>query len=339
MTSQLYRKADGRLAPSILAERGSRACRVRLRSWILFTTQWGGLHNTNGTMGQAAPRTVPRKNDPRNFDWRLLSSCREPDRYAQVHARPPSTLQQSDWNIFRGPTLVKSRADRVPGHSHRELRHTSLRAGHVTLHAISEHSTLLRCLYVLFYLPCSTLALISMFQANITDPGAVPLGARPFVRVRRSGEVLPTERAIRRCHKCQNNYKPDRAHHDSMTGRCIVKFDHFCPWINNAVGALNHKHFCLFLLYTATSCLVSLLLIVGRWIQCGGRGGGGAREGALDTDSSSTSDGSAIDMHNDNPNGHNKVGGCCCRCYSRSISARYPAATLVPVCTLAKAGS
>jgi hypothetical protein len=122
--------------------------------------------------------------------------------------------------------------------------------------------------------------------------------------VRRSGEVLPTERAIRRCHKCQNNYKPDRAHHDSMTGRCIVKFDHFCPWIKLAVGALNHKHFCLFLLYTATSCLVSLLLIVGCWIQCGGRGGGsGAREGALDTDSTSTSDGSAIDMHNYNPNG------------------------------------
>jgi hypothetical protein len=31
----------------------------------------------------------------------------------------------------------------------------------------------------------------------------------------------------------------------------------------------------------------------------------------------------------------NTVGGCCCcRCYSRSIIARYPAATLVPVRTL-----
>jgi hypothetical protein len=147
MTSQLYKKADGRLAPSILAERGSRAYRDRLRSWILFTTQWGGLHNTNGTMGQAMPRTVPLQKRLKKF---LLLSCRGPDRYAQVHARPPSTLQQSDWNIFRGLTLVKSRADRVPGHS-RELRHASLRAGHVTLHAISEHSTLLRCLYVLFY--------------------------------------------------------------------------------------------------------------------------------------------------------------------------------------------
>lgn len=34
-------------------------------------------------------------------------------------------------------------------------------------------------------------------------------------------------RGIRRCRKCNDNYKPPRAHHDSVTGRCIVKFDHF----------------------------------------------------------------------------------------------------------------
>jgi hypothetical protein len=47
MTSQWYRKADGRLAPSILAQYESRTCRVRLRSWIVSTTSWGGLRNTN----------------------------------------------------------------------------------------------------------------------------------------------------------------------------------------------------------------------------------------------------------------------------------------------------
>jgi DHHC palmitoyltransferase len=172
----------------------------------------------------------------------------------------------------------------------------------VTLQTMSENSTLLRCLYVLLYLPCSILALISLCQANITDPGAVPLGARPFVRVRRSGEVIE-QRAMRRCHKCQNNYKPDRAHHDSMTGRCIVKFDHFCPWINNAVGALNHKHFCLFLLYTALSCIVSLFLIIVGWIQCGGGGGGGEAQISYNTPTSEAG-GSAIDIHNDNPDGH-----------------------------------
>lgn len=76
-------------------------------------------------------------------------------------------------------------------------------------------------------------------------------------------------RSIRRCHKCQDNYKPPRAHHDSVTGRCIVKFDHFCPWTGNAIGALNHKFFFLFVFYTAISCLLSILLLLIRLVHCG----------------------------------------------------------------------
>ena len=58
-------------------------------------------------------------------------------------------------------------------------------------------------------------------------------------------------------------------HHNRVTGRCIVKFDHYCPWVGNAVGALNHKYFCLFLLYTAGTSLTSLLILVLRVIHCG----------------------------------------------------------------------
>jgi hypothetical protein len=76
-------------------------------------------------------------------------------------------------------------------------------------------------------------------------------------------------RGIRRCRKCQNNYKPPRAHHDSVTGRCIVKFDHFCPWVGNAVGALNHKFFFLFILYTCMTSLISILLLMIRFVRCG----------------------------------------------------------------------
>ena len=139
-------------------------------------------------------------------------------------------------------------------------------------------------LFTFGYLPSSVLAMISLYMASTTDPGAVPMGARPLVTVRRSTSTISSSsssgsngltnnnnsnnRAIRRCHKCDDNFKPARAHHDSVTGRCIVKFDHFCPWINNAVGALNHKFFCLFLLYTAMCCLMSLVLILIRFLQC-----------------------------------------------------------------------
>lgn len=49
----------------------------------------------------------------------------------------------------------------------------------------------------------------------------------------------------------------------------IVKFDHFCPWVGNAVGAMNHKFFVLFVGYTMVSCILSLVHIFIRALHCG----------------------------------------------------------------------
>ena len=35
--------------------------------------------------------------------------------------------------------------------------------------------------------------------------------------------------AIRYCDKC-TAIKPDRSHHCSVCGKCILKMDHHCPW-------------------------------------------------------------------------------------------------------------
>jgi hypothetical protein len=207
----------------------------------------------------------------------------------------------------------------------------------IAWHLISG-SFILTALYLLVYVPTTCLAMVSLFMAWTTDPGAVPLGARPLVTVRRANSTAsasstdqmisksasenggvsgrasasastvagsaspiatsitaltpslatpsasetptlspsltspaapPNRRAVRRCHKCNDNFKPARAHHDSVTGRCVVKFDHFCPWVGNAVGAKNHKFFCLFLFYTAATCLLSLFFLLVRVIRCG----------------------------------------------------------------------
>lgn len=97
-----------------------------------------------------------------------------------------------------------------------------------------EDSLFATAVFILMYTPATILALASLFMAWTTNPGAVPMGARPLVTVKRaaSGEIAPVpdnqrRRATRRCHKCEDNYKAPRAHHDSVTGRCIVKFDHF----------------------------------------------------------------------------------------------------------------
>ena len=85
-------------------------------------------------------------------------------------------------------------------------------------------------IFLLVYTPMACLALASLYMAWATDPGAVPMGARPLVTVKRaaSGEIRQSsskQRALRRCHKCNDNYKPNRAHHDSVTGRCIGEID------------------------------------------------------------------------------------------------------------------
>lgn len=46
-------------------------------------------------------------------------------------------------------------------------------------------------------------------------------------------------------------------------------FSSFLQWVGNAVGALNHKFFVLFIFYTFLASLISLLLLLMRYIRCG----------------------------------------------------------------------
>jgi len=60
------------------------------------------------------------------------------------------------------------------------------------------------------------------------------------------------------CKLCQH-WKPPRSHHCREYNRCVLKLDHYCPWVYNAVGYRNHKFFILFLFY-ASLCLTYFLI-------------------------------------------------------------------------------
>lgn len=79
------------------------------------------------------------------------------------------------------------------------------------------------------------------FRTMFGDPGAVPRNAHP----------IPSDigSSISVCGRC-DAYKPPGSHHDRVSNRCISRMDHFCPWMNNAIGAKNQKNFILFLIYT-----------------------------------------------------------------------------------------
>jgi len=152
-------------------------------------------------------------------------------------------------------------------------------------------------IHVLLYTCCSILAILSHTRAQFSDPGSVPKNhtsqTYPYASIETleqaalssiteppssspSSPSSPSSSSIslnnasqvpRTCKRCKA-VKPFRAHHCSTCGRCVIKMDHHCPWVNNCVAVFNQKYFILFLFYTCLCCVYSAVLLVGRFISC-----------------------------------------------------------------------
>ena len=55
------------------------------------------------------------------------------------------------------------------------------------------------------------------------------------------------------CYSCHVP-RPSRSKHCSMCGRCVRRFDHHCPWINNDVGEGSLRYFIYFVFWHVVSC-------------------------------------------------------------------------------------
>jgi len=63
---------------------------------------------------------------------------------------------------------------------------------------------------------------------------------------------LTGERKTPLCHSCHLE-KPLRSKHDRVTRRCILMFDHYCPFVGNAVGLYNYRFFYMYLFFHCLS--------------------------------------------------------------------------------------
>ncbi|KAK9454420.1 DHHC palmitoyltransferase-domain-containing protein [Dipodascopsis uninucleata] len=58
------------------------------------------------------------------------------------------------------------------------------------------------------------------------------------------------------CSRCRS-VKPDRAHHSSELDRCVLKMDHYCPWVGQIIGLKNYKIFYQFV----SSCVLLTVFV------------------------------------------------------------------------------
>ena len=89
------------------------------------------------------------------------------------------------------------------------------------------------------------LCVLLTFYLSNSDPGCVkPLNDDPDLFFK----LLITYDPESLCPDCQI-MKTARCRHCNYCDRCIERFDHHCPWINNCVGAENYKLFYLFVVF------------------------------------------------------------------------------------------
>uniref|UniRef100_A0A182FLA1 Palmitoyltransferase n=1 Tax=Anopheles albimanus TaxID=7167 RepID=A0A182FLA1_ANOAL len=146
----------------------------------------------------------------------------------------------------------------------------------VQLSFFTVSSVAQRIIFLLFYHIVLVMFLWSYYQTVFTEIGRVPSRFRvPRADLDRLVQATSEEEqkqileafakelpvvtrtlnaSVRFCEKCRL-IKPDRAHHCSVCGVCVLKLDHHCPWVNNCINFTNYKYFILFLGYALLYCL------------------------------------------------------------------------------------
>ncbi|XP_077999419.1 palmitoyltransferase ZDHHC6-like [Glandiceps talaboti] len=97
------------------------------------------------------------------------------------------------------------------------------------------------------------LILYNFFKAAFLGPGFVEKGWKPA--------NLDDCQYLQYCKICEG-YKAPRSHHCRKCGRCVMKMDHHCPWINTCCGHTNHTRFVYFLFFAPCGCIHGSVIFI-----------------------------------------------------------------------------
>lgn len=114
------------------------------------------------------------------------------------------------------------------------------------------------------YINSGLMILTIMFWllAQFSDPGFIdPPKGVDFL------ELMKLVDLVHLCPHCMVMRTP-RSRHCATCNRCVERYDHHCPWVNNCVGQKNHGIFIAFLTFVTlnvVSVFTSLLIGILEW--------------------------------------------------------------------------
>ncbi|XP_066112121.1 palmitoyltransferase ZDHHC12 isoform X1 [Saccopteryx bilineata] len=103
-------------------------------------------------------------------------------------------------------------------------------------------------------------SLLLYLAVSLMDPGYVNVQPQEEAKEEQTAMVAQAI-PLRRCGHCMV-LQPLRARHCKECGRCVRRYDHHCPWMENCVGERNHP---LFVAYLALQLLVLLWSLYLAW--------------------------------------------------------------------------
>lgn len=108
--------------------------------------------------------------------------------------------------------------------------------------------------------PSHTIALILAICTHLacqyTNPGIVGIQMKKPKKMSKEADKIWSTHVSERH---GNLLCPPHASWSSAVGGIVLDMDHYCPWVNNTVGLMNHRYFVQFLIYSHIVCIITIV--------------------------------------------------------------------------------